>query len=72
MLKELAVLISNLSYSDMMEWCGSDAFGINYDSEANRPKKMAAWAKRESQIAETPAASDEPNTTGLVMPVGEA
>lgn len=72
MLKELAVLISNLSYSDMMEWCGSDAFGSSYDSASERPKKMAAWAKRESQIAEKPAALDETNTTGLVMPVGEA
>ncbi len=48
MLKELAVLISKLSYSEMMKFCESDAHQ-GYESASSRAKKLSDWADRESR-----------------------
>lgn len=45
MLKELAEAIEDLSYTEMMAFCESEAF-TGYGNTNERAKAMSSWAKK--------------------------
>ena len=59
MLKELATLISKLSYTDMMEWCESDAFANPYGPFEYQPRQLVEWARRELENTSEPQQTQE-------------